>query len=286
MCRLCDMYADGHKKWFLNPATYARRLYKIRRVGAEPLAPPPRTMGRDILGRAFLEAAERDDRETMNKIKSQLEDTVVATHFCQIVTLEEVLQIFDMVYPIVLFPCPCRRVMTGRPEDTDWTCINYGPTIYKWERWPEGWRELQFVHPDEAKDIITKINKKGLVQMVGTFGLTGEYAVGHFGQPFAAGMCSCDYPDCVFIRVRLEYDWQPFLWKGHEVARLNPELCNGCGDCVARCQFRALNYMATRNKVFIDMHQCFGCGQCASVCRQDAIAMVERSTLPALAAVW
>jgi hypothetical protein len=34
MCRFCEQYGDGGK-WYLNPANYARRLYKVRKEGEE-----------------------------------------------------------------------------------------------------------------------------------------------------------------------------------------------------------------------------------------------------------
>jgi MinD superfamily P-loop ATPase len=76
------------------------------------------------------------------------------------------------------------------------------------------------------------------------------------------------------------------LWKGHYVAKIDPELCNGCASCIHRCQFRALSFNPSRNKAYIDQFQCFGCGLCATECDQEAITMVERASLPALANVW
>jgi heterodisulfide reductase subunit A-like polyferredoxin len=77
-----------------------------------------------------------------------------------------------------------------------------------------------------------------------------------------------------------------FLWKGHQVARVDNDLCSGCASCVHRCQFKALSFSASQNKAYIDQFQCFGCGLCATECPQEAISLVERSALPALANVW
>ncbi len=76
------------------------------------------------------------------------------------------------------------------------------------------------------------------------------------------------------------------LWKGHYVAEIDPELCNGCGLCPRRCQFQALSFSASTGQAYIDPVKCYGCGLCRNVCKPDAIKMVDRATLPAVANVW
>jgi ferredoxin len=278
MCVLCERYADGYQKWYFNPANYARKLYKIRKEEAEAggLEPGPQAAGgMSLLTRDFLEALDRNDREAVNKMKSQAEEIAWTAHFGQVVTLEDVLKVIDIIYPIAIMTCACRRSMLGLPDEQNFTCMGMGAGMYKWERWPETYRGgIQFLTPDEAKDIVTKLNKKGLVQTLATF-----------GTPYLGGLCNCDYPDCSFIRATLDYNVR-ILWKGHHVARIDIELCNGCASCIHRCQFKALSFSPTQNKAYIDLFQCFGCGLCATECPQDAITMVERASLPALANVW
>lgn len=278
MCVWCERYADGHQRWYFNPANYARRLYKIRKEEAEAagLEPGPQAAGgMSLLTRDFVEALDRKDHESVDKMKHQAEEIAWTAHFGQVVTLEDVLKVVDIIYPIAVITCVCRRSMLGLPDEQNFTCMGMGPGMYKWERWPENYRGgIQFLTPDEAKDIVTKFNKKGLVQTLATF-----------GTPYIGGLCNCDYPDCSFIRATLDYGVR-ILWKGHHVARVDNELCNGCASCIHRCQFKALSFSPTQNKAYIDLFQCFGCGLCATECPQDAITMVERASFPALANVW
>jgi ferredoxin len=278
MCVWCERYGDGYERWYLNPANYARRLYKVRREEAEAAgaeANPQVAGGMAGVGRDFLEARERGDLETLERLKKEREDRAWAVHFGQVITLEETHQILDMIYPIGLMTCSCRRSMRGLPDEENFTCIGMGPGMYKWERWPETYRGgVHFLTAEEAKEVFDTLSRRGLIQLVATF-----------GTPYLAGLCNCDYPDCSFIRTTVDMGVK-IVWKGHYVAEVDADLCNGCGLCVRRCQFKALSFAPTILKAYIDPMQCFGCGLCRDVCKPDAISLVDRATLPALAEVW
>ena len=278
MCDWCEKYSDGYEWWYFNPANYARRLYKIRKEEAEASgaeANPQAAGGMSIVDRDFLEARDRGDIEEVQRIKQQVEGTMWLTHFGQVITLDEALKIVDIMYPIALITCACRRSMQGLPDEENFTCMGMGPGMYKWERWPDTYRGgVHFLTPEEAKEALTKLNKRGLVQSMFTF-----------GTPYFGGLCNCDYPDCAAISTTVDLGIK-MLWKGHYVAQIDPELCNGCASCVHRCQFKALSFIPSKNKAYIDQFQCFGCGLCLTECDQDAITLVERASLPALANVW
>lgn len=278
MCDWCEKYGDGYERWYFNPANYARRLYKIRREEAEASgadANPQSAGGMAVVGREFLEARDRGDTAEVERMKQQVEGAMWLTHFGQVLTLEEALKITDIMYPICLITCACHRSMEGLTDEENFTCMGMGPGMYKWERWPDTYRGgVHFLTPDEAKEVLRKLNKRGLVHSIYTF-----------GTPYLGGLCNCDYPDCAAIRTVVDLDVK-ILWKGHYVATIDPELCNGCASCVHRCQFKALSFIPSRNKAYIDQFQCFGCGLCATECDQDAITLGERTSLPALANVW
>ncbi len=279
MCVWCERYGEGYERWYLNPGNYARRLYKIRREEVEASGieanPQQAAGGMAAVGRDFLEARERGDLETVERLRKQAQDLAWTVHFGQVLTLEEVYQILEIMYPIGLMTCACRRSMRGLPDDENWTCIGMGPGMYKWERWPDTYRGgMHFLSPDEAKEVIDVLNRRGLVHSVYTF-----------GTPYLAGLCNCDYPDCGGIRTSMDMDVK-VLWKGHHVAEVDDDLCNGCALCVRRCQFKALSFSPSTLKAYIDPFQCYGCGLCRNVCKPNAIAMMERASLPAVAEVW
>ncbi len=146
--------------------------------------------------------------------------------------------------------------------------------MIKWERWPERYKGgVHFMSPDEAKAWLEKWNKRGMVHVIMTFGGT-----------YIGGICNCDYPDCLAIRNRVDYGIG--MLKGHYVAKVNYDICNGCGVCVQRCQFGAIKFEVTTDRTNIDEYKCFGCGLCQTGCPRGAIDMVERASFPALREVW
>jgi ferredoxin len=278
MCVWCERYGEGHERWYLNPANYARRLYKVRKeepeaAGAE--GSPQAAGGMAVTGRPYLEARERGDLVAVEQMKKAVQDIAWSVHFGQVITKEELEQILDMIYPIGLMTCACRRSMRGLPDEENFTCIGMGPGMYKWERWPDTYRGgVHFLTPEEAKQVLNTLRSRGLVHTLFTF-----------GTPYLAGLCNCDYPDCAAIRTAVDMDVK-VLWKGHYIAEVDPNLCNGCGLCVRRCQFKALSFSPSTLKANIDPMQCYGCGLCRDVCKPDAISLVDRATLPVLAEVW
>ncbi|OGD78789.1 MAG: hypothetical protein A2Y64_07850 [Candidatus Coatesbacteria bacterium RBG_13_66_14] len=58
---------------------------------------------------------------------------------------------------------------------------------------------------------------------------------------------------------------------GGELAFVTPELCTGCGECVAACRFAAVSM--TDGKALVDPLACEGCRVCRAVCPAGAVTM-------------
>ena len=197
-------------------------------------------------------------------------------HFGQVVTLEEVLKMVELTYPIGLMQCICRRETRGMMAKGEANfCMSLGVGIYKWERWPETFRGLSFLSVKEAKDMLLHFNRKGYVHSLWTFNV-----------PYIGGICNCEYPVCQGIRGRIDYGVDSIVLKGEYCAKPIIENCTGCGYCVRYCQFGAMSMNLSRNKVAIDMKRCFGCGQCEKHCPNSAISLVERRRTPGIADMW
>ena len=84
--------------------------------------------------------------------------------------------------------------------------------------------------------------------------------------------CDVEEPNAhLFLHPRLEGDRPVQV----PVPRIDPRLCDGCGDCSRACAFNALACMGGPPLVFADL--CHGCGACGLVCPANAITETTRS---------
>jgi ferredoxin len=243
------------------------------RAAAEESAP--------LLERAhrLSEARADGDPETFARLQRQINEAEAKVPGCHVVPLQDCFSMMDLVQgPLAAMMCICRKEFRGEEASDfyEYSCMGMGTGMLKWERWPERYRGgVEFLSPSRAKEWLEYWDKRGYVHMVM-----------QEGQDFIGGLCNCDYPSCQPIRLRMDYGLTTQLVKAEYVAKVDYSRCNGCGDCVKRCQFAALRYEVALDKANIDLHQCFGCGVCQAVCRRQAIGLYPRQSFPALADAW
>jgi MinD superfamily P-loop ATPase len=102
--------------------------------------------------------------------------------------------------------------------------------------------------------------------------------------PYVIGICNCDY-DCGAYRSYLRNGKGNFF-RAEYIAQVDVDQCQGCRECMSQCQFGAMFYSSTFERVFIDPKRCFGCGVCRAACPNAAIELVPRQSVPAAAEVW
>ncbi|MHB1126686.1 MAG: ATP-binding protein [Bacillota bacterium] len=274
MCQWCITHGDG-QKWFMNTENYARKYYKLRkkeveRQGAEA---NPQVMAEDLMHEAI--EARTIDPANYAILKKKAEQLSYQVHFGQVITLQEVQAMMEIAWPIAKMTCACRRNVRGLADKDNYYCMGLGVGMYRWERWPETYRGgIEFLSPEEAKQWLVEINKRGMVH---TFWV--------FGTPYIGGICNCEYPVCLGIRNRIDHGIDVLI-KGENVAKIDYSRCTGCGTCVERCQFGAVKMETALDRAVIDLQKCFGCGLCETTCRKQAIAMQDRKQLPLLASNW
>ena len=277
MCWMCEAYGEGEgKRWYLNPKNHSRQLYTVKRgKKSSAYGTDPETLA-GLEQRKLIAAKWEDPENFPRMLKEYMERPKEGGS--QVLPLREAMQVAELSYPIAAMMCICRKLMRADEERNPdkYTCTGLGVGMLKWERWPERYKGgVDFMSPEEAKAWLTKMDNMGFVHMIMTFG--GSYV---------GGICNCDYPDCSQIRTRLDYGFEPALMKGHHIAKVNYDTCNGCGICVQRCQFGAIKFEVTLDKTNIDAMRCFGCGLCETACPRQAIDLVEKATIPGLREVW
>lgn len=64
----------------------------------------------------------------------------------------------------------------------------------------------------------------------------------------------------------------PMLASSGYVNQVTADLCIGCGECNAFCQFGALHVAEGKNHV--NREKCMGCGVCGTKCQHGALSLV------------
>lgn len=277
MCVLCEKFGDpeiGDGLWYLDPKNYGRQLYRRKRPGAAP----------GEFTRGYRGGSVTDDPlEVRNEAPERVPElalkwwaNVDKARPAQVISLEDAIKVAALTHPFASMMCECRLWTRAREERNPamYTCGGLGVGMLKWERWPERYKGgVNFMSRDETEEWLTRWVTKGMVPILMTY-----------GAPYIGGLCLCDYPDCGMIRRRLDIGIG--CLKGHHVAIVDYDRCNGCGICVQRCQWGALKFEISTDKAHIDQYRCFGCGVCGVGCPRDAISLKPRKEIPALAEVW
>ena len=281
MCEFCHKHGEG-EKWYLRAENYSDDLLSdlrrrkfiadffslteatpglIERVGKLRVMPP------------FVKSAVVTHRVARWK----------ELHYGQVLPIEDVERVFDVVSAVVRLPCYCRHIRLGTEQR-----FCYGVSLA-----PQG-GEMFKIMKEIDMDYLTGPDTSGLEE------LTKEEALQDFRQyekeglchtiwtfvtPFIGGICNCDRSDCGAMRITVT-EGVPRMFRAEYVAQVNPELCNGCRQCMRVCQFGAIGYSAANKKVFIDPLRCYGCGICRASCTKDAIELHDRGSVPAVANLW
>ena len=105
----------------------------------------------------------------------------------------------------------------------------------------------------------------------GTGKTTTAAAFIHFAQAKAFADCDVDAPNLHLVQeISAQPEKTPFI--GGEKARIDPDLCTGCGLCRENCRFDAILDQGDRFEV--NPVSCEGCGVCGYVCPVKAISLV------------
>ncbi len=277
MCEFCHQHGEG-KKWYLQAKNYSLELRSdLKKRGivfdgvlfAKSLSKWEEIKKKPFLIRALMEPGIR------KSVRQQ--------HSGQVLPIEDVEKVFDIVNSVVRVDCWCRKAK--HVKDLRYC---YGVSILPPDehvrrvagRPGSGFLSgaettgLERLTKEEALNNMREYEKDGLV-----------HSVWVAPEPFIIGICNCDRSDCGALS-RTVMQGIDTLTRGEYVAEVDPELCNGCRNCMRVCQFGAIGYSAANKKVFVDLTRCFGCGICRSVCTKDAIHLHDRASVPIAANLW
>ncbi len=282
MCEFCHKHGEG-KKWYLQAQNYSEDLLSDlrRRKFIQDFFLHPDHLTED---EGKFERLKRLPSFVRAVVTPSLVGRQKRVHYGQVVPIEDVDRIFGFVNSVIRLPCICRQATAGTEQR-----YCYGVSMA-----PQGESQfeqiiraidaryltgpdtagLEALSKEEALTSLRDLEKKGLCHTVWTF-IT----------PFIGGICNCDRSDCMAMRTTVTLGF-PVMFRAEYVARVNPDLCNGCRVCMRVCQFGAMGYSIAHEKVVIDPRRCYGCGICRASCTKNAIVLNERSAVPVAAGIW
>jgi Pyruvate/2-oxoacid:ferredoxin oxidoreductase delta subunit len=281
MCEFCHKHGEG-KKWYLRAENYSEDLLSDvrRRKYIEDFVSGPEHL------REALEELERLDQApaiVRRALTWALSNRQKKVHYGQVVPIEDMERIFGFVNTIVRLPCICRKVTLGKEKRYCYG-LSISPGGGEFSRLLTGLEHSYLKGPDTSEfEVLTREEALQALRGPEREGLC--HTVWTFHTPFIGGLCNCDRSDCIAMKATVTHDF-PVMFRAEYVAKNDPEVCNGCRQCMKVCQFGAIAYSGAEEKTAVDARRCYGCGICRAACSRGAISLVDRSSVPASANLW
>jgi NAD-dependent dihydropyrimidine dehydrogenase PreA subunit len=280
MCQFCMQHGEG-KRWYENARNYAYDLSSdLRRRGfmVDFVQGFERNRRAIEVGLGALRYVPRPIREPLAAAASR---TLQAHHFGQPVPLEACEKILDLATNISRMPCVCRGAM--RPGSGAESCCIVATVNPHDDLLAECFRGYAGGPDAEGFEALTKDGAVALLRRAEEAGLC--HTAWTFETPFIAAICNCDLPSgCMAMNIQLRGGVR-IMWRGEDVARLDPERCTGCGQCLPACPFGALRKAGPKD-VALDRTACWGCGTCRASCARAALTLEPRAAATDVAGIW
>ncbi len=154
--------------------------------------------------------------------------------------------------------CKIQQEMIGDPcEYPDKVCLTFSGKENRYE----GSYQTTTITMEESLRILRETEEAGLIHS----SMNVEN-----GHTYICNCCTCC---CGVLRGLVEWGQPHAFVKSDYIMHVEEELCIGCGKCIDRCQFNALELV---NKKISISDKCIGCGVCALVCPKEALNLVDR----------
>jgi len=269
VCDICEKHSKNSVKWYLDAENYNDDLVWKDKARYKVTI--------DVTGYnlEYYIFSTTKKAKFVHKLPEPFKSILIAIanrkaynlHAGQVVPLEDALKIVDLAHNHIVIPCYCRRLLGGKEE---LSCLNFGVVRDLWPKYKPDDQVLELTR-NETKKMLHEWGQKGYI-----------HAVFWTKTPYVMAICNCEKKYCTAMKNRLLFNIRNSFKKSHYVARVNEELCDGCGGkpkCMPRCQFNAIKYTAKKNVVTIDVEKCFGCGLCREACDRNAITLVNREEI-------
>lgn len=277
MCRFCVEHGEG-ERWYLNAKNYSYDLQSDlkRRDYILDFISGFGAMRENAI--TWMERLDKLPEPLEHAGKKVVSVNMQRHHFGQPLPLEDCKRVLELATSITVIPCICRMHTPGKRADE--VCIlvttqPIAPLLEEGFRGYENGPDLGDFHTmtvDETMQLLRDCEDRGLMHSIWTF-----------QTPFTAAICNCDLESgCMAMKLTKGYEMK-LMWRGESVARLDQEACVACGACADICPFGAIS---ANGSVEVRAEDCWGCGVCRSVCQTEALTLVDRREVPAVATLW
>ncbi len=258
MCQFCLQHGAG-KKWYLSAQNYTEKLALSE--GRESFITDFfKNYERNYCRRIQLVDLARKVPFIKEFAEMKVRNYFNEQHAGQVVSLEDAITICSIPGRVSVVECPCKKYLLNKSERK---CILFGTTADIVENIPKI-SYIQDVDSEEAVELLKSTEVDGKVHTIWTF-----------KTPYIGAICNCDQKGCLLFHLKNRYKFAEIILKGHEVAKVNPELCVGCGKCQKICQFDAIRVTEKKSTT---NNRCHGCGVCRSNCPMEAIQLLPKTT--------
>ncbi len=132
-------------------------------------------------------------------------------------------------------------------------------------------KENAFAHADA----IETVSKEEFLQKLQEAIAEGLVPTASNKQDGLTYICNCCTCSCGIIRAVKEFGTKNSVAKSSYRIQLDETSCTGCGICVDKCQFKALNLQD--GQLQVELNACYGCGVCAFSCPTGSLRLVKKS---------
>ncbi len=170
-------------------------------------------------------------------------------------------------------PCSCRMRTAGvgepcehTDEEKDWVCLQFGRAAEYVDKRGSGKR----LTLEETLEVVDTIEDIGLIHIWQNSTVMGGARV----SCNCCRDCCADYVPMDMFDAPLEKSWEKSRWE----AVIDQDKCDGCQDCIERCQFDAIELVkpeakargkkAKKMKATVIADNCWGCGVCVPTCKE------------------
>jgi electron transport complex protein RnfB len=87
-------------------------------------------------------------------------------------------------------------------------------------------------------------------------------------------ICICCGDCCVLLKMFKKHPRPVEMYITNFYAQVDPEICNGCGLCIEKCQLDAL--VMSDDTAEVNLDRCIGCGNCVVLCPVNAITLMKK----------